>query len=839
MRECLRTFKALNALPTRLLLLSVLLATGIATANDDTQFVAGLRERRLFTLAELYCNERLANNAQIAAIDHIELAVELIRTYAEHALNSRGAERDEPWRQAHVIATAFNQRERPRAVLVRVQDALTTLARGELARMESEVSSQSNEALALARVTLRQATSSLKEIDRELTETIPLRRRNALRPNELSAEELMSLQNHVRYQLGRAYKNQALCFPGASSDRTASLTAAIDQLAQPLLQLAPDQPLYVDLRLEQIECLRLLGDVDGAAGYLKTLSNEELSARDQLRVRAERVHWNLARNEAADALKVLGEGRKVAGKTSAELDFASLETYVSLWKAAADKREQDEVSKWRGKSIATAQFIEQEHGMYWARRAEILLIRIGAGSGDGSVDILKRTADDLYRKGKLDDAVAAYDKAASAARTADSMEQSFSLAYKAARVVEQQKRFADASHRFQSLAIRHKTHLYGANSHLLAIANARQASVAAGKWLDSYDKLLREHLANWPGTATASNAACWLGEFEAGRRKWDKAVDAFSFVRPDSEQYADAVKQLGVCWLRYLETLAADAPSRNEELQRAEAFLTQVVRGPEGDLPTEWSLAAHEAVIALSRIHLQYGGEFTDSEALLKASLAASNAEVDARTVAATSLLVGILARQPGRERDARDLLQQVGAASADQLFELFQQITKMTAASSGTAQVDLAKIVIDVAGRLDSQRSNLDASQRLAMDLGIANALALTGDLTAADKLFSRLANDHPNNATVQQSYAQFLLDGHDASYLQRALTQWRRVASRTRPRTPGWFRAKYSVALAQFKLNDKAGAAKLIRYLQATEDLQQSGLEREFDELLTRCTR
>ncbi len=62
---------------------------GIAVADEDARFVAGLRERRLFALAETYCNERLTNS-QPSEIERIELTVELVRTYAEHALNSRG-----------------------------------------------------------------------------------------------------------------------------------------------------------------------------------------------------------------------------------------------------------------------------------------------------------------------------------------------------------------------------------------------------------------------------------------------------------------------------------------------------------------------------------------------------------------------------------------------------------------------------------------------------------------------------------------------------------------------------------------------------------------------------
>ena len=789
-------------------------------------------------MAEAYCNGRLGNS-QLSEIDRIELTVELIRTYAEHALNSRGNKRDTLWQKARDVAAPFNESERPRAVLVRVQDALTVLARGELSRLESEVSLQSDVTLTAARETLREAAAALTAIDRELSETIPIRRRNPLRPDELSAEELTSLQNHVRYQLARTYKNQALCFSADSSDRTASLTAAIDHLEQPLSQLGPGQSLYVVLRLEQIACLRLLGDTDGAAGYLKMLSDIELTPHEQLNVRAERIRWHLASNKATEALKVVAEGRSIATVTLAELDFAFLETYVSLWKSAADGAEQTEASQWRDKSVATAKFVEQEHGLYWARRAEILLVRIGAGSGDGSVDILRRTADELYRKGNLDDAIAAYDKAAAAASQAAAPDQSFELAYKAALVLQQQKKHAEAATRFKKLAIAQKTHPFAANSHLLAIANARQASAAAGKWLESYPELLQEHLANWASGDSTSTVAFWLGEFEAGRRSWSDAIEAFSQVTADSEHFADSIKKLGECWLLRLAEIGAIEPSAAEELQRAEGALRQIIVGDDGQLPTEWSPAARESVIALANIRLRYGGgNLAETESLLKSAMAASLEATDAWRVVAESLLVGIVARQPGRESDARQMLTQVGEASTSQLFALFQQIAGIMDAATGTAQSDLANLVADVAKRLESKRDELDEMQSVVVDRSLAKALTATNDLPAAYALLSQLAQDHPNDAAIQEEYAHFLLASGDDSHWQQALDQWRRVAARTRPRTDRWFRAKYSVALAQFKLQDKAGAAKLIRYLQATEDLQQSGIANEFDALLLRCS-
>ena len=287
------------------------------------------------------------------------------------------------------------------------------------------------------------------------------------------------------------------------------------------------------------------------------------------------------------------------------------------------------------------------------------------------------------------------------------------------------------------------------------------------------------------------------------------------------------------------DELRASGRSVKEELRRADGAFRQIILDADKQVPAEWSLAAREAVTALATIHLQYGtGDFTDTEAMLKASLDGLPEPSDEWRVAAYSLLVGIIARQPGRKDDARDMLKQVGAASTSQLLDLFLQTTKMMDAASGSARVDLAKLAVDVAKRLDSKRDEFDATQSLSVDRGLAKALAATGDVDTAHELFAQLAKSHSSDGTIQEEYARFLLDSDHNDYKQQALDQWRRVAARSRPRSARWFRAKYSVALAQYKLGDKEGAAKLIRYLQATEDLERNGLEQAFAKLLARCT-
>ncbi|MCA9109261.1 MAG: hypothetical protein KDA52_04885, partial [Planctomycetaceae bacterium] len=89
--------------------LSLLLAAielfpvGSLRADDDlSRYFAGLRQRGLYRVAESDCLRRLADD-HLAPGERARLAIELSRTYAEHATYSAGEERDELWDQAEQV----------------------------------------------------------------------------------------------------------------------------------------------------------------------------------------------------------------------------------------------------------------------------------------------------------------------------------------------------------------------------------------------------------------------------------------------------------------------------------------------------------------------------------------------------------------------------------------------------------------------------------------------------------------------------------------------------------------------------------------------------------------
>ncbi len=199
-----------------------LLGTGwTAGQTADDTFLDGLRHRRLFSLAERYCTERLQDK-NLDQRDRVGLVIELIRTYAEHATHSPPTDRDARWQRARETAADFlqQQSDNPRRELVQVQDALTALAQGELARMEAEVAARPEQALARARDTIREAARLLEQIEKQLSQPATAGSSGGNQDDALTSNERFALQNHVQFQLVR------LTVTGHSATRAAVTTAS-------------------------------------------------------------------------------------------------------------------------------------------------------------------------------------------------------------------------------------------------------------------------------------------------------------------------------------------------------------------------------------------------------------------------------------------------------------------------------------------------------------------------------------------------------------------------------------------------------------------------------------
>jgi len=813
----------------------------LKATSEDERFLDGLRARRLFLLAESYCRQRLGDD-ELGDVDRALLTGELIRCYAGQAVNSPPQNREQSWQLARETAAEFGRdhKDNPRLVLVRVQDALTVLARGELHRQEAEVLPDPTASLEAARTAIREAARSLEQLDQELTREIPLRHRGGQTPGEFSAEELISLQHNVRYQLARAYRNRALCYPKDSDDRVAALTGAIDELKKPLTQIAGDDPLVPRIQIDLAVCYRSLENFAGVRQVLDAIEQSQPAPPFRLHARAETARLQVDRGQPREALEALMQGRALEGQISAELDFAHLETYIALWKEADVAGDKEQADSWRKKAVAMVKLIEQTYGPYWGRRSDLLLVNsVGGSRSSGDVEILVRTADNLYRKDQYEEAISAYEKAAEVAHGAGDVEQAFQLHYKAALVEHVRKRHQQASRRLRDLGRDMKSHPKAPDAHLLAAWNAAQWSRSDPQGLPEYAETLQEHTRLWQQGKTADMARVWLGRLRESQHDWQAAIESYQAVSADHGHLEEAVRAAARCWANRLDASKTQNEAHEDLAGTAAGYFEKQISYLQDAAGQQWRVLDRFCAEQAARIRLQYTTDgHAQAESVLRAAIDGPPDPDPTWKTTAQSLLVVALAGQPTRRTEAEEVLTEIGSSSPERLLEMLKGLAAIADSAEPRVKQDLAGLQLAVVDRLWAQRSQIDQSKQQMLQRVRAEALVLAGRRSDALTAYAELAKENPNSGAIQEAYAKLLLDGDDEDSWQRALDQWRRVASRSKVRTDRWYKAKYSVALALFKLGEKQEAANRIRYLQAIPPgLEGASWKDRFLELLQRC--
>jgi hypothetical protein len=814
-----------------------------APESAEQQFVHGLVDRRLFALADLACRNELAR-AGLTPRQQVEWTVELIRVRSQQAAQVAPDARNALWAAAHAAASEFlaQSSAHPQRILVEVQDALTTLAAGELARWESEVAAVPDAAREEARTSIRQAARALEELDQQLTRALAEQASSTAERESLAEDELFALQNHVRFQLARALRNQALCYPPDSDDRIAALNSAIAQLGRTLRQLQPTDLLALQVYLDLATCQRLLGDLAAARAALDGPLSDSAPEPIRLRAAAETAELALAAGQPQQALEIVQQAYDKSVPPTPELDFVRLLALLTLWTGTPADDPDPPPSPWQEQAVAAVRQLEQTHGPYWGRRGELELLRVaGSGVGTRSVEVLSRTADNLYLQGAYDDAIVAYERAARQARIGGDAASAFELEYKAGLIEQQRERYATASRRFERLALDQPADGRAAATHLLAAWNAAQAARAERSEAPRYAQLLEQQLARWPLAADTHTARVWLGKLRATEQHWEAAVAAYRGIPADAEPFAAMLPELVRCWERWIDQQRTDDTVPRELVADAVQYFDRVILSPDGTWPASWTAAQRAAALATARLRLAYvreGG--ADAERALRAALEQTPAEEDTWRASAQSLLVVALASQPGRAEEASTLLETLSAGSPDRLVEVAEGLSRIVTLAPRQVQESLAALQLAAADRLQQSQVVLDDAQRLRVDQLRAEALHTLARHGEALAVLRGLATRAPEDRDIQLRYGSALLASDDPASADAAVTHWQQLARRLRPETDDWYRAKYSFALALFQRNrqrDRAVAGQQLRYLKATSQVDRSSWKQQVDELLQRC--
>jgi tetratricopeptide (TPR) repeat protein len=817
---------------------AVVFALSLASApanGQDSSFVLGLRQRRLFDLAERYCREQLAR-PQINDLQKGELTQELIRTLALHAANSPNAEREARWQAARDLAAQFlrEQPRHPRRALIELQDALTVLLQGEL--LQQEIGESPDGVATKALPPLREAIRLLADLDKRLAADIVNLRREPLAADAPSAGELINLQQQVQRQQARALRTLGLCYPEKNENRISLLLQAADLLKKSFTKLSADDPRLPPLQLELAIVYRFLRQPAEAEPFLDALVGSGVPPDLQAQAVAERARWRLQAGDAAAAWSIL-EARK-DGPSVAEFDFAKLEVATAQWRKALEEKDQ-QAEKLQKRCLELARLLEEAHGDAWGRRANQWLVYHAPRGASAGAELLGKAADRLYLQGQLNEAIAAYDDAVRQAIDSQDDALAFELGYKAALVEQQRKAHTAAAERLRKLSLDFKALPTAPQAHRQAAWNLAQALRTHAASTEEYSSALAEHLKTWPRGEAANQVRVWMGRLRESQQAWEQGLAIYRDVPRSSPHFADALSGAIRSSEHYLAELQASGAPTDVASREAIAYYQRAITGNNDQLPQNWSEVDGQAALAAARVVLGYRTSGYDgAELLLEAALAGLPDAPETWKQEAQSLLVAALAVQPGKRAAAEKTLTSLGAAMPQTLLRLLDMLTLIARRSQPGAAREIAALQLQTVEQLGPQAAKLGGNTQARLERVRAECLVSTGKLDEAVILYTRLAQAHPQDGDIQEGYAALLSARTDKASLEKGLTQWRRVAAKSPPRTQRWWRAKYGVAETQFKLGDKSEAIKLIRYLaEVPPGLEGCDLKDQFMALLKRC--
>ncbi len=776
-------------------------ATIVVSALDrktaDERFLEGLVDSGLYRLADRFAREKLARN-DLDPTERAKLTVGAIRNQTAWGLASAPQTRGQRWQQADRLADDFTDRfpNHPDLPLVQFQQAMASLAAGELALRESELVADpvpyQNRALAKLSHGIRQL--------RDLNETLTTRRTPADR-----ADRAVGLENRVRFQLGHGYHLLGEAYPAESADRSHALTQATVQFERLSRQPAED-PLWAESLLQWTDVARLLGDRKTARNCLQRLARSAHASTLAGPIRAARIQLVLDGGNLDEALRLAER----SDLSSSRLDDLRLLVFLTAWESATQANNATEATRWEGEATRLMRRIESHKSAYWIRRAQMRLARFfqtAAASGD--LDNLVRAAGSAYLSGQIDEALATYDRAATLALEQGNLKRAYELTYAAATIEHKRNRFEQATRRCRAMALATQTDPQSAAMHLAAIENrADLVRTKPDAPIDSYRALLQEHLERWPTGPTADEVRWRLGRLAQHQEEWAEAIACYEKIAPTGDHFREAIRAMGPCWESLLtaqqqagKPVTPLARQAIERFDRLADFLVQ-----KGDAAGP----AREATILAARLRLRYFPEQAD-QVQRRLARWASESDDPAWTNTFGLLRVAALAAE-GKREAARAILDQIVFKRPSEILALLDQLESYSMSADPVRRKDLGLLRLSLVGRVANQLNQLTADQQQAIYRSNARALDDVGETAEAVRLYAELVKRYPDDPAIQEEYAALLAGRSDTVSLEAALRQWREVERRAKPGSPLWFRAKYATADLHRRLGRPDQARKIL---------------------------
>ena len=423
------------------------------------RYIDGLLQRGMYESALYFCDFELQKTEETP--ERIFYAAEKVRVWTRQALSLPVTEREAVLHQIEQWEQQWSQQWRLADTLqFSYQLAISDLKLGELYRLEEiTVAQNASEEEKRSFFLLDRARERLEALRKNVSDQMADR---TISP--LKARELFTMRQQIDFQAAMVWRSLALGFERGSDEQLDCLQRALQGLT-PLTALSGTDPILIQSRLEKAVCLRLLHELDAAGETLASILQEEaLSESQRVQATTEGIRLLLAQGKIDQAIQW---GAVEPSAPHPYYDLARLEAYLNEWKIISRSDEQ-KGQPLLNRVLEFSKQIEQLHGPYWSRRAQMLVAESTKNETTGNFGVYVQLAEDAYHREQFEDAIRYYDLSSIAAEQSGDASSAFRYAISAALVESQlennlaaQKLFRDAAKKWPEQEQASGAYLFG------------------------------------------------------------------------------------------------------------------------------------------------------------------------------------------------------------------------------------------------------------------------------------------------------------------------------------------------------------------------------------------
>ncbi len=799
--------------------------------QDDQKLLTGLRERQLFDLANDYC-QQLLESSDLPPQRRSTLVVHQLKNLTAKAVSSSSESRTKIWQQVDTIADNFsNSFQGSRVFLVRAQQSLAKIAQARLIRQEIDARLAQPGADQTAILLLRSVRDELDETIRDIDRAIPQAQTNQT-PTDLSMPQLLALKGNLQFQYAVCNLERSQLYgTNAKADRKDALTQAQEQIAAANRTAEKGKTLWWDAKLASSKCYRLLGRNKEAATTLKALPITLLPANLKPQLRMERLQVALASQNPTQVRTVINEALQQTQRPPLE-DIGLVQ--ATAWLARIPDAEQ--AVRWKSISASLVKSIKSSHGRYWARRAELVLVdsiesnvagnpAAMSVSPDADLLILTEAAQTALADKRYPDAVAGFDKAILLAKRQSDYSSVLRLSIQQGQVYEKIDQHSDAADVLIDAAIVKPNLPQAAAAHLLGCWNLSQTITGpdAAKNRTTYQQNLEQHLQTWPTSPTTESALFWLGEQHRQNRNNRSAMDTFLQVPTDSKRFPQALTQAAAAASNILLSL--------EQTQQPLEIMTDRLLGQLRQPATKDPALEPITELLAADIDIRFRSRLPKEDSL---SSFAQDPLIRDNGLTELQLAIDTLSKIKDTAAFSQQLSQTQNQPLQQQRLHGYLNAMRTRDDSSNSAKtLATANLTVAQQAAIDAQSTNQNGLATV-WQLRIVDLQQALNQHEAAVATLAELVKAFPRKADLQIKLAQAMTQAYRKSDPEKAINQWRLLASRLRPESDNWFLAKYNVAELLHRSGKRDDALKLLKYIKANPPgWDNSKLKTDFDSL------